>query len=123
MFIVSTFVSPSAIHGIGCFAGEEIKPGQAIWQFARGLDLLVPFDQIAAAPVAFQKYMEMYAYISPQLEGGMVLSCDHAKFLNHSDNPNTDIRGETTLARRLIKFGEEITCDYRICCADFTGFF
>lgn len=123
MFIVSTFVAPSSIHGIGCFAGEELEPGQPIWQFAPGLDLLVPFEKIAAAPVAFQKYMEMYAYVSPQLQGGMVLSCDHAKFLNHGDDPNTDIRGETTWARRRIRAGEEITCDYRICCADFAGSF
>jgi hypothetical protein len=123
MFIVSTFVAPSAIHGMGCFAGQELKPGQPIWQFARGLDLVVPFDRIAAAPKAFQEYMEMYAYISPQIGGGMLLSCDHAKFLNHSDNPNTDIQGETTFARRLIRKGDEITCDYRICCADFSGKF
>jgi hypothetical protein len=123
MFIVRTYVGPSAIHGMGCFAGEDLAARQPIWQFARGLDLIVPFDQIAAAPKAFRDYMEMYAYISPQVDGGMVLSCDHAKFLNHSDNPNTDIEGETTFARRPIKTGEEITCDYRICCADFSGTF
>jgi SET domain-containing protein len=55
--------------------------------------------------------------------GGMVLSCDHAKFLNHSDDPNTDIQGEATFARRAIAKGDEITCDYRVCCADFTGVF
>jgi uncharacterized protein len=123
MFIVQTYVGPSPIHGMGCFAGENLTTGQPIWQFARGLDLVVPFDQIAAAPKAFRDYMDMYAYISPQVQGGMVLSCDHAKFLNHSDNPNTDIQGETTLARRALKKGEEITCDYRICCADFSGSF
>jgi SET domain-containing protein len=123
MFIVGTYVAPSEIHGMGCFAAEDLSAGEPIWQFAPGLDLVVPFKQIAAAPKAFRDYMEMYAYVSPQVEGGMVLSCDHAKFLNHSDNPNTDIRGETTFARSDIKKGEEITCDYRICCADFSGAF
>jgi hypothetical protein len=123
MFIVSTYVVPSPIHGMGCFAGEDLPAGEPIWQFARGLDLVVPFDQIAAAPKAFRDYMQMYAYISPQVEGGMVLSCDHAKFLNHSDTPNTVIRGETTFARCTIRKGDEITCDYRICCADFSGSF
>src|SRR6202042_3403944 len=112
MFIVHTYVAPSQIHGMGCFAGEDLSAGQPIWQFARGLDLVVPFEQIAAAPQAFRDYMDMYAYISPQVAGGMVLSCDHAKFLNHSDDPNTVIRGETTLARCAIIKGEEITCDY-----------
>jgi uncharacterized protein len=123
MFIVHTYVAPSSIHGLGVHAGEDLVEGQPIWRFAPGLDLVVPFDQIAAAPTAFRDYMEMYAYISPQIDGGMVLSCDHAKFLNHSDDANTDIHGHTTLARRAIKKGEEITCDYRICCADFSGKF
>jgi uncharacterized protein len=122
MFIVSTYIGPSAIHGTGVFAGEDIADAQAIWRFAPGIDLVVPFDQIAAGPRAFRDYMDMYAYVSPQIEGGMVLSCDHAKFLNHSDNPNTEIRGETTLARGTIYKGDEITCDYRICCAGWSGF-
>lgn len=123
MFIVRTFVSSSPIHGNGAFAGQDIEAGQPIWQFAPGLDLIVPFDTIAAAPKAFQEYMAMYAYVSPQVGGGMVLSCDHAKFLNHSDDANTEIQGETTFAARAIKQGEEITCDYRICCVDFSGQF
>lgn len=123
MFIVQTYVAPSDIHGNGVFAGEDIAEGQAIWRFARGLDLVVPLEVIAAAPKAFQDYMEMYAYHSPQVEGGMVLSCDHAKFLNHSGNANTLIDGETTFARQAIAKGEEITCDYRVCVAGFTGQF
>jgi hypothetical protein len=79
-----------------------------IWEFAPGLDLVVPFDRIAAAPRAFRDHMEMYAYVSPQMEGGgMVLSCDHAKFLNHSDEPNTVIRGPQTLARYAIRKGKK----------------
>jgi len=123
MFIVHTYVAQSGIHGNGVFAGEDLAKGQVIWEFAPDLDLVVPFGRIAAAPKAFRDYMEMYAYVSPQVAGGMVLSCDHAKFLNHSDDPNTVIRGPQTLACRAIGKGEEITCDYRICCADFPGTF
>ena len=123
MFIIQTYVSPSGIHGNGVFAGEDVRQGQPIWRFAPGLDLVVPLGVIAQAPKAFRDYMDMYAYISPQLEGGMVLSCDHAKFINHSDNANTIIEGHTTLARSVIRKGEEITCDYRICCAGFSGKF
>jgi hypothetical protein len=39
----------------------------------------------------------------PQVSGAMVLSCDHAKFLNHSDQANIDIQGDTTRANRDIK--------------------
>jgi len=123
MFIIQTYVAASPIHGLGVCAGEDVAANQPIWQFAPGLDLVVPPDRIAAMPKAFQDFMDMYAYVSPMVEGGMVLSCDHAKFINHSDDPNTEIRGHTTVARRPIKKGEEITCDYRICCAGFDGEF
>jgi len=123
MFIVQTYIGASPIHGTGVFAGEDVVAGQPIWRFAPGLDLVVPFDQIEKSPKAFRDYMETYAYVSPQIDGGMILSCDHAKFLNHSDDPNTEIQGETTLARRPIKTGEEITCDYGICCANWPGHF
>lgn len=118
MFIVRTYVAQSSIHGSGVFAGEDLVEGQPIWQFAPGLDLIVPLERIAAAPEAFREYMDMYAYFSPQIDGGMVLSCDHAKFLNHSSDANTEICGKTTFARRQINKDEEITCDYRVCCAD-----
>lgn len=123
MFVIQTYLGPSKIHGHGVFAGEDVDAGQVIWRFAPGLDLVVPFEVIASSPKAFRDYMEMYAYVSPQVEGGMVLSCDHAKFLNHSDEPNTVIDGEVTLARSAIKQGDEITCDYRICCANWPGHF
>ncbi|HEX3756152.1 MAG TPA: SET domain-containing protein [Rhizomicrobium sp.] len=123
MFVVQTYVAPSTIHGSGVFAGEDIEEGQPIWQFAPGLDLVVPFDVIARAPEAFRDYMEMYAYVSPQVAGGMILSCDHAKFINHADEPNTIIQGPVTLARCAIRKGQEITCDYRICCKDWSGEF
>ena len=87
MFIIQTRIGPSTIHGTGVFADEDVAQGQPIWQFAPGLDLVVPFETIAAAPKAFRDYMDMYAYISPLVAGGMILSCDHAKFLNHSDDP------------------------------------
>ena len=32
--------------------------------------------------------------------------------MNHSDDPNTDNSGETTIATRDIAMGEEITCSY-----------
>ena len=120
MFIIQTRIGPSTIHGTGVFADEDVAQGQPIWQFAPGLDLVVPAQTIAAAPKAFQAYMDMYAYVSPLVAGGMILSCDHAKFLNHSDDPNTEIRGHTTHARRDIRRGEELTCDYRICVADWS---
>ena len=43
-----------------------------------------------------------------------VLCGDNAKSMNHADEPNCeDPEGEYTLTRRLVRAGEELTCDYR----------
>ena len=57
-----------------------------------------------------------FAYVSTTTGKG-VLCADDARFMNHSDRPNThsgtDERGYvTTIASRDIRAGEEITCDY-----------
>jgi len=123
MFIVPTFVGQSAIHGNGVFAGIDLVEGQRIWEFSPDLDAVIPFARIARAPKAFRDYMDMYAYSSARFPDGMILSCDHAKFLNHSETPNTAIAGDTTLAARDIAKGEEITCDYRLFVANWSGEF
>ena len=122
MLLVRTKLGPSPIHGTGVFADEPVAAGQAIWEFAPGLDLVIPLERIPALPDAFQAYLNTYAYLSHDVGGGMVLSCDHAKFLNHSDAPNTVIAPRLTRARRDIAAGEEITCSYRECCVGWDGF-
>lgn len=122
MLLVRTKVGLSPIHGIGVFAAEPIAAEREIWRFAPGLDLVIPFAQIPTLPDAFQAYLTTYAYRSHDVAEGMVLSCDHAKFLNHSDAPNTVIALYVTRAGRDIAEGEEITCSYRDCCEGWDGF-
>jgi SET domain-containing protein len=55
------------------------------------------------------------------LGGQLVLSGDHARFLNHSDDPNTQARPFLSIARRSIASGDEITCDYGAFCVDWKG--
>jgi SET domain-containing protein len=52
-----------------------------------------------------------------QLDGHILLSGDHACFINHSRENNTGAPADapapvTTLALRDLAAGEEITCDY-----------
>ena len=122
MLLVPTRLAPSPIHGLGVFSVEAVAAGRALWRFEPGLDLVIPFEKLEGLPAAFRAYLDTYAYASQDAPGGLVLSCDHAKFLNHSEEPNTDIRGLVTLARRAIAAGEEITCDYRDCVAGWNGF-
>ena len=122
MLVVRTSLAPSRIHGLGVMAAEPIRSGDPVWRFAPGLDLVIPVAALAGRPAAFRAYLDTYAYRSPEFPDSLVLSCDHAKFLNHAEDANTDIRGQVTLARRDIGVGEEITCDYRVCVLDWTGF-
>lgn len=122
MLLVRTRLGASGIHGIGVFAAEPVAAGAAVWRFAPGLDQLIPLEEVPGLPDAFRAYLDTYAYEAPEFPGRLVLSCDHAKFLNHSEDPNTALRPLETLARRAIQEGEEITCDYRAVCAGWPGF-
>lgn len=122
MLLVRTRLEPSSIHGVGVFAAEAIATGEEIWRFAPGLDLVIPFAQLSTLPEAFQAYLATYAYHSRDVADGMILSCDHAKFLNHSEMPNTVIAPLVTRAGCDIAAGEEITCSYRDCCNEWEGF-
>ncbi len=122
MLLVQTRLAPSRIHGVGVMAVDAIPSGEPIWRFAPGLDLVLPQSEISALPGAFRAYLDTYAYTPPEFPDSFVLSCDHAKFLNHSEDPNTVNRGRETFAWRDIAEGEEITCDYRTFVVGWTGF-
>ena len=122
MLLVRTTLAPSAIHGLGLFAAEPIAAGAALWRFEPDLDQVVPVARVAALPEAFRAFIVTYGYLSPAFPGSYVLSCDHAKFMNHADAPNTAIDGDVTRAARPIAAGEELTCDYRAFVDGWTGF-
>ncbi len=122
MFVIKTRVAPSRIHGVGVFAGEAVAAGQVVWRYEPAFDRVIADDERDAQPPAFRDYLDMYAYPSADLGGKTLLSCDHAKFLNHSEDPNTEERRFESVARRAIAAGEEITCDYRAFCVGWSGF-
>lgn len=122
MLLVQTHVGPSPIEGLGLFATEPIVAGTAVWRFAPGLDLLLDPALADAHGPAFRAFLDRYAYVSHDFPGRLVLSCDHAKFINHSDAPNIEGRELDSLAVRDIAAGEEITCDYRAISVGFAGF-
>lgn len=122
MFLVRTYLATSSIHGLGVFAAESIAEGQAVWEFAPGIDLVLENGRVSELPAAFRAYLVSYGYPSPELPGHIVLSCDNAKYLNHSEAPNCESSGPVNRALRAIGEGEEITCDYRACVEGWTGF-
>lgn len=116
MLTVKTFIKFSDIHGIGCFAGEDIKKGDLVWRFDERVDMVFDEEDFAKFPDSFKDFLSIYAY-SPVSEDDKVyiLCADHAKHMNHSTDPNLFESPEgDNIALRDIKKGEELTCDYNV---------
>jgi len=116
MMLVRTRVGPSAIHGMGLLAAEFIARGAAVWRFEPGFDHDFSPEQFAALPELARAHTRWFCFVSRE-NGHVVLSGDHACFINHSLEPSTGALPNaptpvTTVALRDIQAGEEITCNY-----------
>ena len=117
MLLVKTSVLYSPIHGLGCFADQDIKKGELVWKFDPKIDLTYTEEQVQEMPEAVREFLKMYSY--GESRGGKkiyVLCGDHARHMNHSESPNL-LEGyrdgeSTNIAGRDIKKGEELTCNY-----------
>ncbi|MEV1007401.1 SET domain-containing protein-lysine N-methyltransferase [Streptomyces sp. NPDC049881] len=97
-------VLPSPIEGFGLFAAVPIPPGQAVQRFGgRLLDdaalaaLTPPHSSLAVAE-------GLHLLLDPETP---------ARFGNHSCDPNLWFRDAlTTVTRRAVAAGEELTVDY-----------
>lgn len=87
MFVVKTKLAMSSIHGVGVFAGEFIPANSIVWQFHKGLDVVISHEQLAALPEATQGEFTHYAYLCGSLNA-WVLCAGNASFINHSETPN-----------------------------------
>ncbi len=113
--MVSTRLNQSPIHGTGVFAAEPIKKGQVVWRFDPRIDLQISENEFRSFPSVFQDYLKTYAYtVMMDGERKLILCADHAKHVNHSDNPNLLDTLDSTqdVAARDIEAGEELTCNY-----------
>ncbi len=113
MLRIGTYIAESKIEGVGVFAGEAVAKGALVWRFDSNFDRLVPISFYNSAPIYLKQLMERYAYPSPGGPGLLVYETDNGRFMNHSENPNTDFSvsgGGWAIAD--IKAGEELTCNY-----------
>ncbi len=117
MLLVKSFLKFSEIHGVGCFTAEDIKAGQIVWKLDPLMD--VEFDEayLNTCHPAIAEFMKTYAYgQNTGTKKTFILCGDHARHMNHSEDPNLVEAGDGNsynLAIRDIKAGEELTCDYR----------
>ena len=126
MLLVMATVRPSEMHGLGLFADEFIPKGTVIWRFDGRVDRRYDESQLAALPAEEQERLFTFCYVNPGTR--LYVYCgDNARYINHSEQPNTDdlgfeegeFEGEgVTIAARDIQPGEEILSDYRSFDAD-----
>jgi SET domain-containing protein len=121
MLVVKTYLSLAGAKGIGLFAAESIQKGVIWWKDDASFNRVIPKAEADAYSELSKEFLETYATLKG--DGGWYLCTDNARFVNHSDNPNTkpqnhigpDGSGDW-VASRDIAVGEEITSDYRLCC-------
>lgn len=111
MLLVNAFAGPSRIHGTGLIAREFIAAGTLVWELRPGFDLELTREEVERLSSYSQEQVRRYIYIDV-ITGKYVLCSDDAKFMNHSDSPNTRTAGTQTVAVHDIAAGEELTCDY-----------
>ena len=123
MMLVRSYVAPSAIQGLGVFAGEFIPSGSHIWMLNPRFDIFLDREEIGMLPAHMQDFVARYSYPHMEIDGVRVVDCDHGKFMNHNERPNTDFRVfDQGYAIVDIAAGDEITCNYFEFDPDFRGF-
>jgi hypothetical protein len=103
---IATIVAPSRIHGLGCFAGVDVKKDEIVWSFDPQVDHV-----LHGKPGYWDR---MHAYGSNIKKGILILPRDNAAWINFSNSPclkeGAVIGGEPCLiAARSIRASEELT--------------
>jgi SET domain-containing protein len=118
MFLIPTFVAPSAIHGLGCFTNISIKKGAMVWKYWHGFDRIFTKEQVLMLPEPAQQHIFKCGWLDPKT-GFYLLGIDYDSFVNHAPIANL-IEGYTgtfdvvspMIASRDIEAGEELTENY-----------
>ena len=123
MLLISTYVAPSSIEGLGVFSEEYVPCGSLIWSLNPKFDIFVNEMELGSLPAHVRGYIARYSYPHLEMPGCRVIDVDNGKYMNHSLAPNTDFRiFDKGYALADIARGEEITCNYHEFDPDFVGF-
>jgi SET domain-containing protein len=125
MLLIQASAGESRIHGRGLMSRELIRANTVVWVFTPGFDVEMTCEQFDALAPADRDEIRRYVYTEKET-GAIVLCADDARFMNHSDSPNTRTIGRQTIALVDISPGAEITCNYaefdaRSCASDDSG--
>jgi uncharacterized protein len=123
MLRIKTYLKEVHGKGIGLFADEYLPEGKVWWEWDHELDMIVQNNKYETLELLKKQFVKKYGVRSEN--GDYWLYSDNAKFINHSENPNSmgtdDQSGVSTRIKttRPVKLGEELTVDYRKYVYDF----
>jgi SET domain-containing protein len=118
MLTIKTYITQSNIHGLGLFAGEDIKKGVITWKFHPILDIRMSQEQFNQLPQHVRDFVSEFGSLS-LISNMYILSADNTRFTNHSDQPNLDTiimdnePEAVGIANCDIALGEEMTINYK----------
>ena len=104
MLLVDAAAGQSRIHGIGLIAKQSIPAETLVWVLKPEFDVVLTKAALDDLSPVVQEQIRRYLYIDI-LNGNYILCSDDAKFMNHSDTPNTKTVGDRTWAIRDIPRG------------------
>jgi SET domain-containing protein len=121
MLTVKTVLKETGVKGIGLFAAEPIPKGYVWWRDNRELDRSISKSKFEALSELAKEFVNTYGTLDS--DGNWYICLDNARFINHSDNPNTSqansgmpTSSDAWITTSDIPIGEEITIDYRQIC-------
>lgn len=98
--------------GLGVFAAADIPKGTVVY-VRDPLEVKLAPREFNALDAAQKAAVEKYSYVDAQ--GHLIVSWDHAKYMNHSCDCNTiGTAYGFEIAVRDIKAGEELTTEYGV---------
>jgi SET domain-containing protein len=118
MLLIKTFLERSDIHGIGLFAGHDLKAGTAVWEFNDLVDLKFTLEEwdLYRREITTQSYNNLLN-LSYKEDDFIILCIDNAQFMNHSltrcNIGHQDSSRDRMYAYRDIMKGEELLCNYQ----------
>ena len=112
MLLIEHYVAPSSIHGLGVFAATFVPKGTKVWVFHPAIDRIIPVSELEGLREHVIARIEKHGEYLPE-QNAFVITADGDYYMNHSDDPNLEIRGGESFARRDIQAGEEFHFDYR----------
>ena len=125
MLTVSTYVAPSAIDGLGVFAGEYIERGRLMWSLNPKFDIFISREEIEGYAPHLQNFISRYSY--PHLE---IPGCGGRRLRQralHESQPHARTRTSASSTKAtlwsILPKATRLTCNYHEFDPTFVGYF